>query len=129
MGLSKVRFDPARTFDDGQAYVALSRCTDMAGLSLVSECRAKHLRCDRRAVEVVEHIDALKRLPKDPPALVDPWEQQHPQFGRGRSSPAPRRPRRRGRRRGAPVRPTSPATPSSSRASRSISGATRGKNL
>ena len=83
MGLSKVRFDPARTFDDGQAYVALSRCTNMAGLSLVSECRAKHLRCDRRAVEVVEHIDALKRLPKDPPAFVDPWEQQHPQFGRG----------------------------------------------
>ncbi len=83
MGLSKVRFDPARTFDDGQAYVALSRCTNMAGLSLVSECRAKHLRCDRRAVEVVEHIDALKRLPKDPPIFVDPWEQQHPQFGRG----------------------------------------------
>ena len=130
MGLSKVRFDPARTFDDGQAYVALSRCTNMAGLSLVSECRAKHLRCDRRAVEVVEHIDALKRRQfRGPAGLRGPV---------GATASAVRSRAGRRRRRGArgdaaaaavlqcDLR-TSPATPSSSRANRSISGATRGR--
>ena len=95
MGLKQVRFDPAKTFDDGQVYVALSRATTMEGLSLVSPVLPRHLRCDSRALRVVRYLDSLLgdgtadvQLPVEPPLdLVRTWEQRPPKIRR-RSSMA-----------------------------------------
>ena len=90
MGLKQVRFDPAKTFDDGQVYVALSRATTMEGLSLVSRVLPRHLRCDSRALRVVSYLDSLLgdgtadvQLPAKPPrGLVTTWEQRPPKIRR-----------------------------------------------
>ena len=94
MGLKQVRFDPAKTFDDGQVYVALSRATTMEGLSLVSPVLPRHLRCDSRALRVVRYLDSLLsdgtadvQLPAKPPRGLVTWEQRPPKIRR-RSSTA-----------------------------------------
>ena len=94
MGLKQVRFDPAKTFDDGQVYVALSRATTMEGLSLVSRVLPRHLRCDSRALRVVRYLDSLLgdgtadvQLPAKPPRGLVTWEQRPPKIRR-RSSMA-----------------------------------------
>ena len=94
MGLKQVRFDPAKTFDDGQVYVALSRATTMEGLSLVSPVLPRHLRCDSRALRVVRYLDSLLddgtadvQLPAKPPRGLVTWEQRPPKIRR-RSSMA-----------------------------------------
>ncbi|CAH0375664.1 unnamed protein product [Pelagomonas calceolata] len=95
MGLKQVRFDPAKTFDDGQVYVALSRATTMEGLSLVSRVLPRHLRCDSRALRMIRYLDSLLadgaadvQLPANPPEdLVRTWEQRPPKIRR-RSSMA-----------------------------------------
>ena len=94
MGLKQVRFDPAKTFDDGQVYVALSRATTMEGLSLVSPVLPRHLRCDSRALRVVQYLDSLLadgaagvQLPAKPPRGLVTWEQRPPKIRR-RSSMA-----------------------------------------
>ena len=99
MGLDAVTFDPARSFAAGQAYVALSRVTSLAGLSLASECLPKHLRCDKAAVDVDAYLDGLRppRLPAMPPTFVDSWERQPPKAERapvvaGASGPEASRP-------------------------------------
>lgn len=99
MGLEAVTFDPARSFDKGQAYVALSRVTSLAGLSLASECRPAHLRCDRAAVDVNAYLDGLRppRLPATPPGFVASWESMPPKAERafvaaGASGPEDPRP-------------------------------------
>ena len=94
MGLKQVRFHPAKTFDDGQVYVALSRATTMEGLSLVSPVLPRHLRCDSRALRVVQYLDSLLadgaadvQLPAKPPRGLVTWEQRPPKIRR-RSSVA-----------------------------------------
>ena len=94
MGLKQVRFDPAKTFDDGQVYVALSRATTMEGLSLVSPVLPRHLRCDSRALRVVQYLDSLLgdgtadvQLPAKPPRGLVSWERRPPKIRR-RSSMA-----------------------------------------
>ena len=41
MTIEKVEVDIASSWDPGQAYVALSRCTDLSGLSLLGYQREK----------------------------------------------------------------------------------------
>ena len=56
--LENVTIDLGRgTFEDGQAYVALSRCKTMEGLSLSRPLRGNDVKHDRSIVEFYSHLD------------------------------------------------------------------------
>lgn len=48
--LDAVEFDPARTFERALAYVAVSRCRTMAGLSLANRLSPEHVKASPRCV-------------------------------------------------------------------------------
>jgi ATP-dependent DNA helicase PIF1 len=57
MTLSSVEVDLPRVFDDGQAYVALSRVRSLEGLRLTSMLDANSVRCNPLVTEFYGRMD------------------------------------------------------------------------
>lgn len=63
MTLDKVRLDISKCFAEGQAYVALSRCTTLEGISLMGYDR-RRIKVDERAVKFYASLGDAKALAK-----------------------------------------------------------------
>lgn len=57
MTLKEVNIEPSKCFDHGQLYVAISRCTSLGGIHMLSKPLPEHLECRQVVKDFMESIE------------------------------------------------------------------------